>query len=673
MENGNKYNACAGCHSHCHDHKHGHSHGGSVAGGYLTEIISLVMLLAGLAAGHFGWFGVLGRLVGTDGGGVAMVWYLATLSPVGWSIVRETLESWGHGDFFNEFTLMVLACAGAFVIGEYPEGVAVLLFYSFGEKLEETASGKARGRIRSLIDKLPDKVIVEHPDGRRHTCAPADVTPGEIIVVKPGERVALDGVVEGEREALFDTSALTGESVPAEVAPGGEVSSGYIPVDREVRVKTIRPYTDSAMNRIMRMIEDAASKKSHSETLLRRITRWYTPAVMIAAVALFAGAWVASLISGAPFGWQLWLNRSLVLLVCSCPCALVVSVPLSYFAAIGNASRFGVLFKGSRYLDALRSVDTLLLDKTGTITTGRFLVSSVSSANGFTSADVLRFAAALDRESSHPLAGAIVEAAPQGVKAADVTTVAHGLQGTVDGKRVVVGSRKLLEEMGVAFPSGAGDGGEASSEVCVAVVGVYAGSIYLGDTLKEDTAEAIAELHRLGIRRIELLSGDRDEAVASAAAKAGADGWHARLLPADKRRIVGEMKARGRKVAFVGDGINDAPSLAMADVGIAIGTGGTDVAMESADAVLTGNDISRIADAVRLSRKIRRVVAENVTLAIGVKLVVMILGAFGIATLWAAVFADTGITLITVIWTLFCLRFKDNGDRGRITAAKSEE
>ena len=298
---------CHGGHCHCHNHNHGHDHNhdGSQEGwrGFMREIISGVLLAICLVLEHTGAFASMGAAMGVNAAGfdwLPMTAYLIALLPVGWPVVVEMLRSWGSGSVMNEFTLMVAACVGAFIIGEYPEGVAVLLFYSFGEKLEETASGKARGRIRSLIDKLPDKVIVEHPDGRRHTCAPADVTPGEIIVVKPGERVALDGVVEGEREALFDTSALTGESVPAEVAPGGEVSSGYIPVDREVRVKTIRPYTDSAMNRIMRMIEDAASKKSHSETLLRRITRWYTPAVMIAAVALFAGAWVASLIWGEP-------------------------------------------------------------------------------------------------------------------------------------------------------------------------------------------------------------------------------------------------------------------------------------------------------------------------------------------------------------------------------------
>ena len=637
---------CCGC---SHSHSHSHSHSG--IGGYRNELVSLAMLVAGLLAGHFGLFAAAG------GRFAEAAWYLLALMPVGAGAARETVRAWMKGDFFNEFSLMVLACAGAFAIGEYPEGVAVLLFYSLGEKLEASASDKARGRIRSLLSGMPDEVRVERDAQTIAGIRPQDLRPGDVMVVRPGERVAADGVCECDTSVLFDNSAITGESVPVATVKGDEVSSGAIAVDREARVRVTRLYADSHMNRIMAMIEEAAAGKSNAETMLRRITRWYTPAVMIASAGMFLTAWFWSVAAGGVFDWRMWLDRSLILLVCSCPCALVVSVPLSYFAAIGNASRLGVLFKGSRYLDALRGADTLLLDKTGTITTGKFHVGGVHATGGFSEGEVLGLAAALDSHSSHPLARAVVEAAGTYAPAVDVVTVAHGIEGRVDGHAVVAGSRMLMAQKSVDMPDIQVAG---SSEVCVAVDGVFAGVIWLDDTLRPGVESVVGELHGLGIRHIEILSGDRDEAVRRVAAMAGVDGWRGHMLPADKHEAVNRLRNSGRTVVFVGDGINDAPSLAAADVGIAIGHGGTDVAVESADAVLTGNGLEPLAAVVRLARKVRVVVGINAGVAIGVKLLVMVLGTLGIATLWAAVFADTGITLLTVIMTLMVLRVRKN-------------
>ena len=634
-------------HSHQHNHNHSHEHNhegeeGSIISTYSREIITGIILLATLIISHY------------IPSGLWWIAYLIGILPVGIPIVREMLESWRSGSVMNEFTLMVAAAVGAFVIGEYPEGVAVLLFYSFGEKMEDTASDDVKRRIKALLGRLPETARLK--DGNESKMVdPTQLPVGSILVVNPGERVPVDATLMGNQEVDFDTSAITGESVPRAYKPGEELSSGIIPVSRAVEVKTIRKFSDSSMTRIMKMIEDAQESKSPTENMLRRITRWYTPIVFALALLLFFVPWIVSAAQGVDFEWMKWLRRSLVFLVCSCPCALVVSIPLSYFASLGNASRRGLLFKGSKYVDAMRDVKTVMFDKTGTLTTGKFHVSAISG--NATEDEIISVAAALDKESSHPLAVAINEYAESKriipAKSEEVKTISHGMSGMIDGKEALVGSRSLMKSHNIEVPASTSD----ASEICVALDGKYLGSIWLLDTIKPEAREAIRQLHALGVKTVKILSGDHEEAVKRVMREAGADDYSASLLPEDKQRIINETReAHTGKVAFVGDGINDAPAIAASDVGVAMGTLGTDIAMESSDVVIAGDSLSKLPEAIRLARKVRQVVIENVSFALGIKALVMILGAFGIASLWAAVFADTGVTLITIVWTLLRLR-----------------
>jgi len=614
---------------------------------YGLEIATAILLVAGIIIGH----------LFTLPAPAILAVYIAAILPIGIPTLREMLESWRQGSVMNEFTLMVAAAIGAFIIGEYPEAVAVLLFYSFGEKMEGQASDRARDRIRALIGSLPDVAIVKDADGTTRSMSPRELQPGTVLIVKPGERVPIDATLLGNNEIAFDTSAITGEAVPRTYSPGAEIASGLIPVDKAIELRTLRPFADSSMSRILQMIEDAQATKSPTETMLRRITRYYTPAVFIMALLLFAVPAIVAAINSETFAWADWLRRSLVFLVCSCPCALVVSIPLSYFASLGAATRRGLLFKGSKYLDAMRQVDTVVLDKTGTLTTGSFHIASISPATGITADRLLTVAAALEAESSHPLAKAITdETRRRGLTipaASSVTTVNHGITGAVDRQPCAAGSLTLMKSLGVDAPQAdTADG----SQICVACDGRYIGSLYLLDTVKAEAANALKRLHRLGVDNIVILSGDRQEAVKRVAAEVGADSYRASLLPADKQKAVTRLHEEGHRVAFVGDGINDAPAIAVADVGIAMGREGTDMAINTSDVVISTDDLGRLPEAVRISRRVRRVIIENVSFALGIKLLVMTLGAFGIATLWAAVFADTGVTLITIIWTLLCLR-----------------
>lgn len=647
---------CHGGNGHTHSHEHSHSHGGGHENGwrnYSLEIASAALLAASLVVQH---------TVNFPGGneGVHRNWwffaiYAVSLLPVGLPVIREMLMSWRHGSVMNEFTLMVAASAGAFIIGEYPEAVAVLLFYSFGEKLEDSASDDVRRRIKSLLGRIPDRATVIDPTGARHIVSPESLPVGTRILVMPGERVPIDARYEGKEAADFDTAAITGESVPRAFNPGDDLPSGIIPVDTPIEAVTTRPFNDSSMTRILRMIEDAQAGKSHTETMLRRITRWYTPVVFALALAIFVIPWCWYALGGhGDFVWADWFKRSLVFLVCSCPCALVVSIPLSYFVSLGTASRLGLLFKGSRYLDGMRKLRMVVFDKTGTLTTGSFHIEAIRPAPGISPEEVVAAVAAVDADSSHPLAKAVCGYAREhGIKmseAKDVKTVRHGITGVADGKRILAGSEKLMAANQIAIPAGDASG----SRICVAADGRYIGSVYLVDTIKNEARSVFDALHKEGVK-VMILSGDRAPAVRRVAESLGADGWKAELLPEDKQRIVKELHDK-EPVAFVGDGINDAPAIAASDVGVAMGTMGTGMAMDTADVIISGDNLRLIERGIRLSKRVRLTVIENVSFALGVKALVMTLGACGIATLWAAVFADTGVTLITILWTLLMLR-----------------
>ncbi len=641
-------------HEHCHENIHGHGlHAFFKL--YRSEILSAVLLLIAIICNHTHAFSSIAAVIGISADGLYLVVCFLAVIPVGEPVVKEMFESWKNGSVMNEFTLMVAAAFGAFSIGEFPEGVAVLLFYSFGEKMEDSASDDVRRRIKALLGKLPDRAFVKH-NGELIAMNPDDVPVGSVVVVKPGERVPLDATLLGDDAVDMDTSAITGESEPRSFSPGQELSSGMIPADRTIETLTVREFSDSSMSRIMKMIEDAQASKSPTENLLRRISRWYTPLVFILALLVFVIPAITSLTHGETFEWMKWLRRSLVFLVCSCPCALVVSIPLSYFASLGNASRRGLLFKGSKYVDVLRDVDAIMFDKTGTLTTGKFHISAITPAAGFDKDTVAGIAAALDAESFHPLAQAITTYATQNnitlPQVVHIKTVNHGMTGTLCDRQVAAGSRSLMQSLGIEVPVSTSD----ATEICVAEEGNFIGAIYLLDTVKSEAKDAIQRLHDLGIRSVEILSGDREEAVKRVAAEIGADSYHSSMLPEDKKKSIDAERTSGHKVVFVGDGINDAPSIAAANVGIAMGTMGTDIAMESSDVVIAGDNLEKLPEAITLARKVRHVVTENIAFAIGTKALIMTLGAFGIATLWAAVFADTGVTLITISWTLLRLR-----------------
>lgn len=639
------------CHGHgCHHHHHDGSQSRLLK--FLPETATTLLFVVALICFHF-------LFVPAKTDWIIPTAYLLALLPVGLPILRSTLSEWRHGSIFNEFTLMLLSAVGAFCINEYPEGVAVLLFYSIGEKLEDVVSGDVRGQIKRLLGKMPRYASVVSGDDNVERRNPADVVPGDIISVLPGEAVPLDGILISCDETGFDTSAMTGESVPRSFRRGEEISAGLIPVEREIRLRVTKPYKDSAMMRIMRMIEDSSANRSHSESVLRRITKWYTPAVLVAAILLFTMPWLASLFTPSfTFHWEEWLRRSLVFLVCSCPCALVVSIPLTYFASIGIASKHGILFKGHRQLDDMRKFTLLLLDKTGTVTTGKFHVTNIHSFGSSTQEEILAIAAGVDTESSHPLATAICNEAEarniKPTKMTDVRSVSHGMEALHNGRKVLVGSPTMLKKSGIEIPAGKTD--NAFTMIYVAQDNICLGYISLSDTIKVGAEEAVEKVHKLGIKKVGVLSGDRTAPVARVAKEIEADFYHAELLPEQKVSELEHYKSQGDICAFAGDGINDAPVLAASSVGIAMGSLGADIAIESADVVIAGDDLRKIPEGIKISRKVWSLLLENISFAFGVKLLVMTLGAFGIATLWAAVFADTGVTLIAVIWTLCRLK-----------------
>lgn len=582
--------------------------------------------------------------------------FVAAWIPVALPVIGEAWEAVKEKDFFNEFTLMLLASCGAFYIGEYPEAVAVMLFYALGELMQERAVDKAKGHIRSLVDVRPRLAAVVDASGVRMV-APEDVHIGCEIEIKTGERVPLDGVLLTEG-TFFNTAALTGESTPKYVGKGEEVLAGMIPTESVVRLQTVREYSDSTLSRILDMVQDAVSRKAPAERLIRKFARIYTPCVTVFAVALVCFPWIYSLFAeGFVFDFDTWFYRALVFLVLSCPCALVVSIPLSYFGGIGAASRIGVLFKGGNYLDEMARVNTMVFDKTGTLTKGVFRVQEVLPEENVTVVELLSVLAGAEQWSTHPVARAIVgythEQRVVAVTLTDVTELAGlGIRARSESdEEVLVGKPAWLQSSGIICPSEISAVPE--TVVAVSVGGRYIGCVLLADEPKEDAFRLSAALHALGVDKQYILSGDKQALVRKLAEKLGMTCSYGDLMPEDKVRHVEELQADGKNiVAFVGDGLNDAPVLAVSRIGVAMGGLGSDVAIETADVVLQTDQLSRLVDAIRIGRRTRTVVWQNIFLAVGVKLVVLLLGALGMASLWEAVFADVGVTLLAVLNTL---------------------
>ena len=605
--------------------------------------------------------------LGETGGGIPL-WplYLVPYLVIGWDVLYKAVRNIGNGQVFDENFLMALATVGAFATGEYAEAVFVMLFYQVGELFQDYAVGKSRQSIAALMDIRPDTANLEREDGSTEEVDPEDVAVGDVIVVKPGERVPLDGTVL-TGESSLDTAALTGESVPRDVGVGDDVISGCVNQTGVLRIRVTRPCEESTVSKILDLVENASEKKSTSENFITRFARYYTPCVVLAAAALFLVPTVL-LALGTPLGflngtvWTDWLHRALIFLVISCPCALVISVPLSFFGGIGGASKCGILVKGSNYLEALAKTETIIFDKTGTLTKGTFTVTAVHPEEGFTQEQVLESAALAEQYSDHPISVSLRKACglkPDAARVADVEEIAgHGVCAKVDGRTVCVGNSRLMERQNVNWLPCELPG----TIVHVTVDGFYAGHIVISDLPKEDAKEAIADLKASGVKKTVMLTGDAEAVAKNVAAELGVDEYHAELLPADKvdwaERILSAKQPEAR-VAFVGDGINDAPVLSRADIGIAMGALGSDAAIEAADIVLMDDKPSKIATAMRISRKTLRIVKQNIWFALGIKAAVLVLGAFGVATMWEAVFADVGVAFIAILNAMRCLRVEE--------------
>lgn len=611
---------------------------------YFRPLLSFILLIGGILLNAF----EIGFIKEPY---VALVWNILAYLPVGLPIIKEAWESILKKDFFSEFTLMTIATMGAFYIGEYPEGVAVMLFYSIGEAFQDRAVNKARSNIRTLLDVRPETATVVREEGLVVE-SPEKVSVGEIIEIRVGERIPLDGKMLNEVGA-FNTAALTGESIPRNIRSGEEVLAGMIATDKIVRIQVTKPYNQSALARILELVQNASERKAPAELFIRKFARIYTPIVTGLALLIVFLPFVYSQISPEfTFVFDDWLYRALVFLVISCPCALVVSIPLGYFGGIGAASKMGILFKGGNYLDAITKVNTVIFDKTGTLTKGIFEVQVIRPDNRFSKKQLLETIVSLECQSNHPIAKAIVKYANASSldikRVSDVMEIAgYGLKAMLDGKEICVGNIRLLDINHVSYPDSLNKIPETI--ICCAINGIYAGYVLLADSLKEDAQQAIDDLKKLKINHIEILSGDKGAIVSKLASAMGIHKSYGDLLPEDKVNHLERLKADpSKKIAFVGDGINDAPVLALSDIGIAMGGLGSDAAIETADVVIQTDQPSKVGTAIRIGKITRRIVWQNIALAFGVKLIVLLLGAGGLATLWEAVFADVGVALLAI-------------------------
>lgn len=584
---------------------------------------------------------------------LSLVIFLVPYLVLGWPVLKKAARNIAAGHIFDENFLMCVATIGALCLAEFPEAVAVMLFYQIGDLFEDYAVDKSRDSIAEMMDICPEQAYIER-NGEIEAVDPDEVEVGTIIVVRPGERVPLDGViVKGETE--LDTAALTGESLPRNVFTGDPIASGSINLSSTIYIETTKEFEDSTVSRILELVEDAASEKAPMENFITRFARYYTPIVCLLALLI---AIIPPFFTG--FDWADWVQRALIFLVVSCPCALVISVPLSFFGGIGGASKRGILIKGSNYLEALSHVKTIFFDKTGTITKGTFSVSKIEPI-GMSREELLRIAAMAEAYSNHPIALSIRKEheAPLDLDRVSETTeiAGQGVRCVIDGQVVLAGNARLMEANGIAAAMN-----ETKTTVLhIAIDGEYRGSIEVEDTIKEDSVEAIQRIKELGVAHTVMLTGDREEVAAHIAHEAGLDEYHAGLLPEGKidfLRSYLDEAPKGEKVAFVGDGINDAPALIRSDVGIAMGAMGSDAAIEAADIVFMDDKLSRLADGIGISRKTMRIVYQNIVFALGVKLLVLVLAALGIANMWEAIFADVGVSVIAILNAMRALKVK---------------
>lgn len=626
-------------HSHeGHDHDHSHDTGDqSTFQMFLPAIISFSLLLIGIALDNYiktSWFT----------GWVRLVWYLIAYIPVGLPVLKEAYESITKGDVFSEFFLMGIATVGAFSIGEYPEGVAVMLFYSVGEVFQAMAVTRAKSNIKSLLDQRPDEVTILK-DGKPETVKAEKVNIGEIIQLKSGEKLGLDGELLSEK-ASFNTSALTGESKPDTKIKGETVLAGMINLNTVSQVKVTTSYKDSKLSKILEMVQNATSQKAPTELFIRKFAKVYTPIVVFLAI----GITLLPYFFVADYQFRDWLYRALVFLVISCPCALVISIPLGYFGGIGAGSRNGILFKGSNFLDVLANVQNVVMDKTGTMTEGGFKVQEVDFKTEFNKDEILKFVNALESKSSHPVATAIhdfVGEIDHSIQLENVEEIAgHGLKATINGKDLLVGNFKLLDKFNIKYdikPENI-----VYTLIAIAYGKQFVGYLTIADSIKADAQLTINKLKALNVQTT-MLSGDKTSVVKYVANQLGIQNAFGDLLPEDKVNKVKEIKARNQTVAFVGDGVNDAPVVALSDVGIAMGGLGSDATIETADVVIQDDMPSKIPMAINIGKQTKKIVWQNIILAFAVKAVVLVLGAGGLATMWEAVFADVGVALLAIL------------------------
>ena len=625
-----------------HKRNDGHNHSSAESVGkfknYLPAIFSFILLIAGIVFDYFEAFPHFS-------GWIRIVWYVVAYFPVGLPVIKEGWNSILKGDFFTEFLLMSIATLGAFAIGEYPEGVAVMLFYAVGELFQSAAVKRAKGNIQALLDVRPNEALV-YRNNNYISVNPETVHIGEKVQVRVGEKIPLDGVLLSEKGS-FNTAALTGESKPDTIAKGEKVFAGSINLDGVIEIETTKEFKDSSIARILDMVQNATARKSKTELFIRKFARIYTPIVVFLAIALtfFPYFFVDDYV------FQEWLYRALIFLVISCPCALVISIPLGYFGGLGAASKNGILFKGASFLDAMTKVNTVVMDKTGTVTKGVFKIKEIINKSTFTEAEFMQYLMAMEEQSTHPIAKAILEYKADGsdYEATNVSEVAgKGLKGTVNGKTVLVGNKALMTSNNIEVPSETD--AIVESIVMVSIDGKFAGYVTIADELKDDAHQAIKQIRDSGISKIIMLSGDKDSITQQVAKELNIDWAKGGLLPEDKLNEVEELKQQpDTRVAFIGDGINDAPVLAASGVGIAMGGLGSDIAIETADVIIQNDQLNKIARAIKIGRSTRRIVWQNIGLAFGVKVIVLILGAGGLATMWEAVFADVGVALLAIL------------------------